>query len=212
MAGNASGQDEPEAPGRHRVFERMEAIAIAATRDTDLVERARRGDLEAFESIVRDRMGAVYRLSLAITGNEADAADATQVAFVAAWRQVRALKDPGRLEAWLSRIAVNSARMVVRARRRRSVREIRGIDSLATTTDATSPSPAFAPAERDARLLAAAMDRLDPDQRVILALRHLDGRGIPEIAATFGIPEGTAKSRLFTARRALQAALAELDR
>jgi len=192
----------------------MEAIAIGATRDPDLVERARRGDLEAFESIVRDRMGAVYRLALAITGNEADAADATQDAFVAAWKQIRSLKDAARLEAWLGRIAVNSARMVVRARRRRSVREIRTIDGLGTAATAAHSTVHIAPspAERDGQTLAAALDRLDPDQRAILALRHLEGRGIPEIATILGVPEGTAKSRLFTARKALARALGEPDR
>lgn len=188
----------------------METAAIAPTRDPDLVERARRGDLDAFESIVRDRMAAVYRLSLAITGNEADAADATQDAFVAAWKQVRSLKDPARLEAWLGRIAVNSARMVVRARSRRSVREIAGVDMVVSAPASAHMAPS--PAERDGELVALALDRLDPDQRSILALRHLDGRGIPEIAATLGIPEGTAKSRLFAARKALQAALTEMSR
>jgi RNA polymerase sigma-70 factor, ECF subfamily len=188
----------------------METVAIAPTRDTDLVERARRGDLEAFESIVRDRMGAVYRLSLAIAGNEADAADATQEAFVAAWKQIRALKDASRLEAWLGRIAVNSARMVVRARRRRSVREIAGLEFEPHPTPTAHAAPS--PAERDGETLAAALERLDPDQRAILALRHLDGRGIPEIAAILGIREGTAKSRLFTARHALSVAIAEVER
>jgi RNA polymerase sigma-70 factor, ECF subfamily len=192
----------------------MEAIAIGATRDPDLVERARRGDLEAFESIVHERMGAVYRLSLAITGNEADAADATQDAFVAAWKQIRSLRDPARVEAWLGRIAVNAARMVVRARRRRSVREIRTIDGIATASTAGRSTIHIAPsaAERDGQTLAAALDRLDPDQRAILALRHLEGRGIHEIAAILGVPEGTAKSRLFTARNALARALGEPDR
>ena len=189
----------------------MEAIVIGASLDSDLVERARRGDADAFETIVRDRMGAVYRLSYAITGNEADAADATQDAFVAAWKQVHSLRDASRLEAWLGRIAINSARMVVRARRRRSIREIGHIDTR--THGDLSASPAghmtASPAERDGAMLAAALDRLDPDQRAILALRHLEDRGIPEIAATLGIPEGTAKSRLFTARKALQG---ELDR
>lgn len=186
----------------------METAAIAPTRDPDLVERARRGDLDAFESIVRDRMAAVYRLSLAITGNEADAADATQDAFVAAWKQVRSLRDSSRLEAWLGRIAVNSARMVVRARSRRSIREIRGIDTLATSAAADPSASGFSPADRDGRTLAAALERLDPDKRAILALHHLEGKGLPEIALTLGIPEGTAKSRLFNARKALQAAIA----
>ena len=193
----------------------MEATAIAATRDSDLVERARRGDLEAFESIVRDRMGAVYRTSLAIAGNEADAADATQDAFVAAWKQIRSLKDATRLEAWLGRITVNAARMVVRARRRRSVREIAALDARVSQVSSSHVSSSHlspSPAERDGQTLAAALERLDPDQRAILALHHLDGRGIPEIAGILGIPEGTAKSRLFTARKALAAAIAEVQR
>ena len=151
-------------------------------------------------------MGAVYRLTLAIAGNEADAADATQDAFVAAWRQIRSLRDVARLDAWLGRISVNSARMVVRGRARRSVREIRGLD-LASVTSVDPAPTGFAPAGRDAAVLGRALERLDPDRRVILALRHLEGKGIPEIAATLGIPEGTAKSRLFAARKALQAAL-----
>jgi RNA polymerase sigma factor (sigma-70 family) len=155
-------------------------------------------------------MGAVYRLTLAIAGNEADAADATQDAFVAAWKQIRSLRDASRLEAWLGRIAINSARMVVRGRRRRSVREIRGLETVTITAAVPDPTPTgLSPADRDARTLAAALDRLDPDRRTILALRHLEGKGIPEIAATLGIPEGTAKSRLFAARKALQAAIAE---
>jgi RNA polymerase sigma-70 factor (ECF subfamily) len=186
----------------------METAAIAPTRDPDLVEQARRGDLDAFESIVRDRMGAVYRTSLAIVGNEADAADATQDAFVAAWKQIRSLKDPARLEAWLGRITINAARMVVRARSRRSVREIRGLDTVTMSAAAAPIATGFSPAERDGLALAAALDRLDPDKRAILALHYLEGKGIPDIAATLGIPGGTAKSRLFNARKALQAALA----
>jgi RNA polymerase sigma-70 factor, ECF subfamily len=147
-------------------------------------------------------MGVVYRLTLAIVGNEADAADATQDAFVAAWRQIRGLRDEARLDAWLSRIAVNAARMVARGRRRRLVREIPGLGMAA----AEVASPAGDPSGRvveDARLLAQALERLSADKRSILALHHLDGRGIAEIATILAIPEGTAKSRLFAARRAL---------
>jgi RNA polymerase sigma-70 factor (ECF subfamily) len=89
--------------------------------DRTHVERARAGDLGSFEEIVRERIDAVYRISLAILGNEADAADATQETFLAAWRQLRGLRDAERFEAWLQRIAVNSARMVHRLRRRRGV-------------------------------------------------------------------------------------------
>jgi RNA polymerase sigma-70 factor (ECF subfamily) len=99
--------------------------------------------------------------------------------------------------------------MVVRTRSRRSVREIRGLDSIAMTAAAEPATTGFSPLERDARALITALERLDADKRAILALRHLEGRGIPEIAAILDIPEGTAKSRLFVARKALQAILAE---
>ena len=155
-------------------------------------------------------MGAVYRVTLAIVGNEADAADATQEAFVAAWRQIRSLRDEARLDAWLSRIAVNSARMVTRARRRRSIREIPGLDVVAPEVESPTGDPGGRVAE-DARLLAQALDRLPPDQRSILALHHLDGRGVAEIATILDIPEGTAKSRLFAARRALATVLEKAE-
>jgi RNA polymerase sigma-70 factor (ECF subfamily) len=175
--------------------------------DRSNVEAARSGDRSAFDGIVRTEVDHVYRLALAITGNETDAADATQEAFLHAWRHVRELRDPDRFDAWLGRIIVNQARMVLRSRRRRLVREIAVSD---VDADARHPhAAAAAAATEDALALRAALARLPADQRVILALRHLEGRGIAEIAAILGVPEGTAKSRLFTARRALEAALAE---
>ena len=66
--------------------------------DRSIVDRARHGDLDAFESIVRARMDAVYRLTAAILGNEADATDAAQETFVAAWRQIRPVKPLGGTE------------------------------------------------------------------------------------------------------------------
>jgi RNA polymerase sigma-70 factor (ECF subfamily) len=183
---------------------------IAGRLDPTTVDRARHGDLEAFEAIVRDRIGVVYRLTLAIVGNEADAADATQDTFVAAWRQIRRLRDESRLDAWLSRIAVNSARMLARTRRRRLVREIAGLGTEALEQRSTGDDPG-ARGTGDAQILGETLDRISPDQRTILALHHLDGRPIAEIATILDVPEGTAKSRLFAARRALAAALEKAE-
>jgi RNA polymerase sigma-70 factor, ECF subfamily len=168
--------------------------------DRSVVESAQAGDRPAFDRIVREELARVYRLSLAIVGNEADAADATQEAFVDAWRSIRGLRDAARFDAWLTRVAVNAARMTLRSRRRRTVREI-----PAASIGGVLPEPA--PEASDVGRLRAALDRLPVEQRALLALRHLDGRGIPEIAAILEVPEGTTKSRLFTARRALEAAL-----
>ena len=151
------------------------------------------------------RIDAIYRISFAIVGEEADARDATQETFVAAWRRIRELRDPDRFDAWLQRIAVNSARMTLRARGRRRVREIPvgDVAALAAVAD-----QATAASRTDADLLGAALDRLPPDQRTILVLHHLEGHGLSELAEILEIPVGTVKSRLHTARRALEAALA----
>jgi RNA polymerase sigma-70 factor, ECF subfamily len=171
--------------------------------DRSLIDRARNGDLEAFESIVRARMDAVYRLTNAILGNEADARDAAQETFVSAWRQFARLRDAERLDAWLQRVAVNAARQTYRSRSRRRVREIPSstVASLATrATDGTSD---------DATILDGALQTLPVDQRAILVLHHLEGHSVAEIATILRIPAGTAKSRLFAARRALASAVAE---
>ena len=149
------------------------------------------------------RIDAIYRLSYAIVGNEADARDATQETFIAAWRRIRELRDPERFDAWLQRIAVNAARMSLRARSRRRIREI--------TADPTALGAVEdpAPAQRtDAHVLSGALDRIPNDQRTILVLHHFEGHAVAELGAILGIPVGTVKSRLHTARRALEAALA----
>jgi RNA polymerase sigma-70 factor, ECF subfamily len=148
-------------------------------------------------------MDAVYRLTSAILGDEADARDAAQETFVLAWRELPRLRDSDKFEAWLQRVAVNAARMTLRARGRRRVREIPSsqVDSLAGHVAADDSAGA------DVARLSAALERLDVDQRAILVLHHLDGRPLAMLATILEIPVGTAKSRLFAARRALEAAL-----
>ena len=175
--------------------------------DPTLIERARLGDVDALEQIVRERMDSVYRLSLAIAGEPADAADAAQETFLAAWRQLGRLRETERFDAWLTRIAVNAARMTIRGRRRRRVREIpadelvRAADEIGDPTDRTDRA--------DVELLAAALGRLPVDQRALLALHYFEDRPLAEIAEALRIPVGTVKSRLFAARRSLELVLRE---
>lgn len=181
--------------------ETQEGEPIGPAIDRSVVDRARKGDLDAFESIVRARMDAVYRLTAAILGDEADARDAAQETFVAAWRELPRLRDPDRFEAWLQRVAVNASRMTLRARGRRRVREI-------PSSQVVGIAGRAAPDGRsDAVLLDAGLRLLPIEQRSILVLHHLEGRPLADIAAILEIPVGTAKSRLFTARKALESAL-----
>jgi RNA polymerase sigma-70 factor (ECF subfamily) len=175
---------------------------------TSLVTRARAGDVDAFEQLVQERADRVVRLAMAIVADETEARDVAQEAFITAWRQLGDLRDPDRFEAWLTRIVVNKARMSLRSSRRRRVREIPAAEM---TTLAGEGRPAVAP-EGDAGRLADALEALEPDRRAILALHHLEGWSVAEIAATLEIPVGTAKSRLFAARQALERALADGER
>jgi RNA polymerase sigma-70 factor (ECF subfamily) len=186
------------------VAERRRERPIGPALDRSLIDRARNGDLDAFETIVRARMDAVYRLTSAILGDEADARDAAQETFVLAWREISRLREPEKFEAWLQRVAVNAARMTLRARGRRHVREIPSSQVVAAHA---SRSPVDDGPEADAARLDAALRFLPVDQRAILVLHHLDGRPLAEIATILDIPVGTAKSRLFAARRALETAL-----
>ena len=173
-----------------------------------LVEQARRGDSAAFVALIEERQAAMTRVAMAILGNRSDAEDALQEALTALWRQLPRLREPHRFDAWADRILVNACLLVLRRRRRRGVREI-----VATPGSPPAVEPAIAdPAsleestvDRDA--FRRAFETLSGDARALIVLRHLEDRSIPEIAAILGIPDGTVKSRLFTARRALETAL-----
>ena len=188
--------------------ERESEGPIETANDHSLADRARKGDLDAFEELMHARIDTIYRLSYAIVGDEADARDSTQETFISAWRRIRGLRDPSRFDAWLQRIAVNAARMTLRSRGRRQVREIPSGDvaKLAAMSDRAKPE------RSDSDVLGAALDRLPVDERTILVLHHLDGHDMAGLAEILEIPIGTVKSRLHSARQALQAALAAEDR
>jgi len=172
-----------------------------------LVERAQAGERAAFELLLEQRLERAFRTARAILGNEADARDATQEAFLHAWRDLPRLRDPERFDAWLGRILVNSCREALRGRRRRFVREIAASD-LGDPVGAVAARDPL-PDERSAALdvLERAFGELSLGERSILVLHHLEHRTLTEIAATLAIPTGTAKSRLHAARHALEKAL-----
>ncbi len=166
--------------------------------DHELLVRSRAGDREAFDLIVAAKAESVYRTALAILGNEADARDAAQDSFVAAWRRIRDLRDDDRFDAWLGRILINNCRSALRRRGR--VREV-ALEEVPETRAAVASLDGFDFDE--------AFGRLAVDQRAILVLHHLHGYGVRDIANWLGIPSGTVKWRLNRARNALQR---ELDR
>ena len=188
-------------------------VAVARERsEAALVERAKGGDHDAFTELLDARLQATFRTTLAILGDEAEARDATQAAFVAAWTRLPQLRDVDLFPAWFGRIVVNAARSALRGRRRRSVREIRS-----SSLPLEDSVPAMAGTGHEDRMadldrIERAFERLSRDERAVLWLHHYEDLSLAEMSERIGVPAKTVKSRLFTARRALERALEEEDR
>ena len=187
------------------------AARAAASADDALVRRARTGDAAAFAELVDTRIDRCYRLAWSVLSNDADAADATQDALVSAWRQLPRLRDPAAFDGWLNRIVANAALMARRHRVR--LREV-SVQPVYPGDQATTPEPpqdvharTEADAVVDSDAISRAFDRLRPQDRMILALHHVEERPVAEIARSLGIPVGTAKWRLHAARAALEKAM-----
>ena len=184
---------------------------VATSADAALVQRARRGDAAAFAVLVDTRIDRCYRIAWSVLSNDADAADATQDAFVSAWRQLPRLRDPAAFDGWLNRIVANAALMARRHRVR--LREV----SVPTARPGDEGPPSEPPQDPRARTamdefvdndaIARAFDRLRPKDRMILVLHHVEERPVAEIARSLGVPVGTAKWRLHAARAALEKAM-----
>lgn len=164
-------------------------------------ERAR-----IFRELIDLRLEEAYRLAAYILADPSEAEDAVHDAALAAWRHRTDLRDPERSSAWFRRIVVNTCRDRLRARKRNRVvaAGLRVADDRASIDG----EPGEALAARS--LVAAAVERLDPDERTVVGLRYGLDLTVPAIAAACAIPEGTVKSRLHRALGKLEAALREV--
>ena len=173
--------------------------------DTRIVRAARAGDVRAFESIVASRLPGAFRLAVAILGNESEAADATQNALVATWRELPRLREVAAFDAWFRRILVNECRMQIR-RNARS-REVPLEPDRADDPDGDPRAAATLGRVEALDLLELAFEQLDPEDRAMVVLHHLEDRPLAEIAESLHMPVGTVKWRLHEARQELQRAL-----
>jgi RNA polymerase sigma-70 factor (ECF subfamily) len=168
--------------------------------DRDLVEAAQRGDREAYVDLIRPRADHLFAVAHRILRDVDRSEDALQDALVIAWRDLRAVRDPGRFDAWLRRLLVRVCIAHATRERRRSAKL-----RLLPADGPAAPDHLLTVADRDQ--LERGFRRLPPDQRAILVLHHFAGYAPAEIAETLGIPPGTARSRLHNAHRAMRAAL-----
>ena len=167
----------------------------------DLVERARKGDHDAFAELAGAAISRLDATAWLMLRDKDLAMDAVQNALLRAWRDLPALRDPDRFDAWLHRLLVNACIDVLRRDRRHRLEvAITDTSPMPVVNDATS-----AIADRDE--LERGFRRLDPEERAVIVLHHYLDLPLPEVAATLRIPLGTAKSRLYRGLREMHAAL-----
>jgi len=177
--------------------------------DAELIERARRGEVMAYESLVRRYQDAAVRTAYVIAP-DGDAEDAVQEAFVKAYRALGRFRAGSPFRPWLLRIVANEARNRRRSAGRRAGLALRVAEDRRPGDAAPSPESAVLDHEERARLVAAINDLADGDREVIAARYFLD-LSEAETAEILGLPRGTVKSRLSRAVGRLRARLATSD-
>lgn len=173
--------------------------------DGDLVERARKGDEDAFGTLVERYMRASYAVAYSVTGRHEDAQDAAQESLLVALERLDKCRSPEKFGGWLLTIVRNRARNLVR-------REVLRIsDQVPDSTRSRTPTP-----DRDLERielresLGEALGKLSEMQRQIVLLHDLEGWKHKEIAERLELPSGTVRSHLHFARKALRGALEAL--
>lgn len=163
----------------------------AALRPEPMIRDAVAGDEVAFAQIVATYDDDLARVAYLVCGDLDLAHEATQAAWLRAWRKLSSLRDPDRLRPWLVAIAVNEARQVLRRRRRRAVREIT-MDDLETVAGTRSTDMV------DERLLdlRRVLAGLSPEDRGLVAMRYVLGLTSDEIGAAIGLTGAGVRSRL----------------
>jgi RNA polymerase sigma factor (sigma-70 family) len=166
-----------------------------------LVERARRGDHDAFAELVHGSIGRLDTAARLILRDPEPARDAVQDALFKAWRDLRGLREPERFDAWLYRLLVNACMDQLRRRGRRPI-EV----EIAEIHAPSVPDLASGVVQRD--LVDRVLRTLDPGGRAIVVLHYYLGMPLTDVAATLSIPVGTVKSRLHRALGEMRSSIA----
>ena len=183
--------------------------------EQELVARARRGDESAFEALVTENEKRIYNLCRRLTGNQEDAAELTQEAFLNAWRGLGRFQGESSFSTWLYRLATNACIDFLRKeKRRQSLSMTVSLDDEEDARQVELPDERYAPEgalERAEarRAVAERLERLTLEHRQVLVMREIHGLSYAEIGQVLGLEEGTVKSRIARARGALRKVLTE---
>jgi RNA polymerase sigma-70 factor (ECF subfamily) len=186
----------------------LERFAMRSVSDVDagLVLRAQQGDRAAFEELVRRHADRLYAVVLRVLGDRHEAEEATQEAFIRAWRGIGRFKRDAQFFTWLYRIGINEAHR--RAARQPPASLVSSLDQRPVEPPDRGESPQLQAEHHDLRqALERAVRALEPDYRIPLILRDIEGLSTAEAAAIMGLGEAAFKSRLHRARLAVREAI-----
>lgn len=173
-----------------------------------LIQRAQKGDHEAFAALVAEHQRYVYNLALRVLKNEDEALDLAQETFVRAWMALPNFRGQSQFRTWLYRIVTNLCYNRL-PNLRRSLNDL-GDDIIAEIpeTDPAFDNPAHGLESRELRsYLHKAIDDLDENYRLLISLRYQNELSYEEIASMLNLPLGTVKTGLFRAKEQLRRAL-----
>jgi RNA polymerase sigma-70 factor (ECF subfamily) len=171
-----------------------------AGQSAGLLERARAGDLEAFDQLMRVHEKQVLNTALRILGNMEDAQDAAQETFLRLYKHLNRLPDMLEIKSWLYRVTVNVCNDVHRKRRRNRTEALSGPDPASTAPD---PELSWLNQERG-RLVEMALTTLPEKERAAVVLRDVEGFSTREVAGILGSSEVTVRSQICVARGKLK--------
>ena len=177
-----------------------------------LIQRAQKGDHDAFAALVDEHQSFVYNLALRVVKDENEALDLAQETFVRAWTALPNFKGQSQFRTWLYRIVTNLCYNRL-PNLRRSLNDL-GDDLMENIpeTDSTFDNPARKFEANETRsYLYKAIDNLDENYRLLLTLRYQNELSYEEIASTLNLPLGTVKTGIFRAKAQLRTALAHLE-
>ena len=180
-------------------------MIFRAVEDADLIRKARRGDVEAFNLLISRWEKRVFNYLLRILQNREDALDLSQDVFLKAYQNLRKLEEPERFAGWLFRIAHNEAYSLFRKRKPEAETESEERSEQAVTVGGAAVFPLEL-----SIAVSSALGRLTADQREAVVLKIYQGFKFEEMAEILSCPVSTVKSRLYAAFEVLKTDLSPL--
>ena len=176
-----------------------------------LIDAARHGDVSSFNQLVLSYQSMAYNVAYRILGDQEAAADASQDAFLSAFKGIGKFRG-GSFKAWLLRIVTNACYDQLRHKQRRPTASLHAlpVSDLASVRHLTSPEESpeeYALRQELSKIIQVGMGTLPPEQRAALILSDVQGFSYQEIAEVVGCPENTVKTRMFHARKQLKGLL-----